>query len=166
MVDVAQSRRVSVCRGTPCLNVGFTRQHDRRAETHSLDGHLTPARMMRVPKGSRWENRLVEVKSGANVVLKCEYDGLGRGTPLTRPVMGVPGTAARNCPATLATARSRPASARRGRRCGTSGRGNALPASRRTRTRPARTDAQPDAHPCSPRPEPRRTAAPGMRRRR
>ncbi len=32
-----------------------------------------------VPKGSRWENRLVEAKSGANVVLKCEYDGLGRG---------------------------------------------------------------------------------------
>ena len=33
---------------------------------------------MRVPKGSRWENRLVEVKDGVNVVLKCEYDGLSR----------------------------------------------------------------------------------------
>ena len=47
--------------------------------------------MMRVPKGSRWENRRVGVKDGNNVVLKCEYDGLGRGTPLTRTVMGVPG---------------------------------------------------------------------------
>ena len=31
-----------------------------------------------VPKGSRWENRLVERKDGVNVVLKCEYDGLNR----------------------------------------------------------------------------------------